>query len=503
MADSTCIGCGRALETERCGFCGVASRPGGFVTEALVVQGPFGRMHRARGPDGAAVAVKELTFAAVPDAARVEAFEREGAFLQQLSHPSIPRFVAAFREGEGVGLRLYLASAWIEGESLASRLARGPLREPDLIDLARQLLGVLQHLHGRTPALLHRDVKPANVLLQPDGRWVLVDFGSARQLSGERTFGSSLVGTFGYAPPEQLGGTVDATSDLYALGATLLHAATGSAPSELLAPDLSLKVPPTVPLQLRSLLVGLLARRPEDRFPSATHALAALDAPAVVPVHRVAPEPPVRSGFVVALAVGLVLAAGAEIATLRMATAPVEAPVVRVAAVHPAGPSSPGGSARDWFQRARPACNAIEVSDWMARNPPPEGWEGEGYAAGCWVLAGKVTAARERLMRAQPADRYRAAGIVFDIAHPIADRGDDVSAGPVMDLVVEFWPNHFQALYHAGMSDHALGRNATAKPKLERFMELYTSEDGFRANARAALARIERGEPSPPSPGAH
>ena len=86
--------------------------------------------------------------------------------------------------------------------------------------------------------------------------------------------------------------------------------------------------------------------------------------------------------------------------------------------------------------------------------------------------------------------RYRAAGIVFDLAHPVADAGDDVSAAAVMNLVLESWPNHFQALYHAGMSDYSLGNHGRARTHLARFLELYPTEDGFRRNAKDALAKL-------------
>src|SRR5256886_15969667 len=105
----------------------------------------------------------------------------------------------------------------------------------------------------------------------------LVDFGSARWLTGTQTYGSTLVGTFGYMPTEQLGGTVDATSDLYALGATLLHAATGKPPSELLSSDMALRVPRDAPL--RGWIAGLVQPRRERRMHSAAAAPAALDHP--------------------------------------------------------------------------------------------------------------------------------------------------------------------------------------------------------------------------------
>src|SRR6185437_10845291 len=154
----------------------------------------------------------------------IDAVEREAKTLAQLSHPRIPRFLRSFTEGSGVGLRLYLAAEHVAGEPLSARIARGPLGESEARHIAKQVLEVLAFLHGQRPALVHRDVKPDNLILRPDGTVALVDFGTARALSGTRTFGSTLVGTFGYIPPEQLGGTVGPSSDLYALGTTLLHA---------------------------------------------------------------------------------------------------------------------------------------------------------------------------------------------------------------------------------------------------------------------------------------
>ena len=87
-------------------------------------------------------------------------------------------------------------------------------------------------------------------------------------------------------------------------------------------------------------------------------------------------------------------------------------------------------------------------------------------------------------------DRYRAAGIVFDVAHPVADAGDDRSAGPIMELVVEYWPNHYMALYHAGMSEYALEQPALARTHLQAFLSYYNQNDGWTRNARDVLARL-------------
>jgi hypothetical protein len=156
----------------------------------------------------------------------------------------------------------------------------------------------------------------------------------------------------------------------------------------------------------------------------------------------------------------------------------------------PSAPASFQGSAGAWFARIKPFCNAVEVDVQQQRLPPPPGTEGAGYAAACYALAGKIDLAR-RTIEALPADdRGTAAGIVFQIGHPVADAGDDASAGPIMRLVVEYQPENYMALYHAGISEYMLGHMDFARTHLTRFLELYRSEDGWRANAREVLGRI-------------
>jgi len=466
-----CAGCGRAGTDSRCAFCGVALAPRGYAVEKVLAQTDHGRVYRARSPDGAIVALKELQFASVPGAQQIDAFEREAATLKTLHHPRIPRYIDSFSEGEGVHLRLYLAAEFIEGEPLSARIRRGPFQEAELRDVAGQVLRVLLYLHKL--GVLHRDIKPDNLIVRPGGEVVLVDFGSARQLSGTHTYGSTLVGTFGYMPTEQLGGTVDATSDLYALGATLLHAATGKPPSELLSSDMALRVPRDAPL--RGWITGLVQPRRERRMQSAAAALAALEDPA--------PSRAVRPRFAVLAAAGAAMTALWFVRGSPPAAA--SAPAVR-----PASPATGTSSPRQWFAMAKPFCNPVEVAQLMARRPGPSGWEGAGYVAGCWALAGRIGEARSALALVPEQERWRAAGIVFDLGHPVADAGDDIAAAPIMNLVLESWPAHFQALYHAGMSDYALGNAERARTHLTEFLRLYKEEDGFTRNARDALARL-------------
>lgn len=137
---------------------------------------------------------------------------------------------------------------------------------------------------------------------------------------------------------------------------------------------------------------------------------------------------------------------------------------------------------RSWSKRAaRAGCHR-----------PPSDWQGQAYGAACYALAGKIERA-QALIDALPKDRqHQAAGIVFDIGHPIADAGDDDSAGPIMSLVERYWPNHYMALYHAGMAKYRLGQYAEAKQHLEDFLEFYDQNDGWTDSAQATLKEMSK-----------
>jgi thioredoxin-like negative regulator of GroEL len=111
--------------------------------------------------------------------------------------------------------------------------------------------------------------------------------------------------------------------------------------------------------------------------------------------------------------------------------------------------------------------------------------------AACYALAGKIDAARALISELPAGDRGRAAGIVFQVGHPVADAGDDESAGPMMELVLEFWPQNYMARYHAGMSAYILGQPGRAAAHLARFLEDYHQNDGWTRNAQTVLSRLE------------
>lgn len=158
---------------------------------------------------------------------------------------------------------------------------------------------------------------------------------------------------------------------------------------------------------------------------------------------------------------------------------------------HPTTPPfTPRGDAARWFSAIRPHCNPVEVETRHRWRAPPQTFDGAAYSAACWALAGRVDRAREIIDRLDASRRWQAAGIVFNLAHPVADAGDDRAAGPIMEMVVEYWPDHYMALYHAGMARYGLGDRDAARDYLERFLDRYDAPDGWTSSARATLAEL-------------
>ncbi|MEZ4586848.1 MAG: hypothetical protein R2909_10640 [Gemmatimonadales bacterium] len=158
----------------------------------------------------------------------------------------------------------------------------------------------------------------------------------------------------------------------------------------------------------------------------------------------------------------LALSGSAVVAASRRAGHPVDATSM------PDPIADYRGPAAGWFRLVKPYCNTVEAETVIAQHEPPEGLDGLGYAAACFALAGRIERAREYLLRADPAERWQAAGIVFEVGHPVADAGDDRSAGPIMELVVEFWPNH----YGAALTPACAARARPARPGQKHPREL-------------------------------
>ncbi len=199
----------------------------------ILGQGGMGSVYRAVDENlGVDVAVKENLFTTDEYARQ---FRLEAVILANLRHPNLPRVTDHFVIGDQ---GQYLVMDYIEGEDLRQRMERlGNIQEDEAILLGASICDALTYLHTRKPPILHRDIKPGNVKITPDGHIFLVDFGLAKVLHGNQatTTGARAM-TPGYSPPEQYGtARTDPRTDIYSLGATLYAALTGIIPEDGLA----------------------------------------------------------------------------------------------------------------------------------------------------------------------------------------------------------------------------------------------------------------------------
>jgi hypothetical protein len=225
------------------------------------------------------VALKRLTMADVPDWKAVELFEREGDALRSLDHARIPDYVDAFSVDDRDNLRFYLAQSYVEGENLQELIDAGERWDDEaLVDFLDQMLRILSYLGARRPPIVHRDLKPRNIIRDPDGNYHLVDFGAVQTALASASGSSTVIGTGGFVPVEQLMGRATPRSDLYALGATAVYLASGVHPSQMDTTALQIKFRRHTRIEprLATIIETLLAPQPEDRYASARDARSAL-----------------------------------------------------------------------------------------------------------------------------------------------------------------------------------------------------------------------------------
>jgi serine/threonine protein kinase len=293
-----CAHCGKDTESSPCAHCGSpALLDGRFRLERLVGQGASACTYQAIDADGRAVAIKELPLRRAKDDKALELFHREARVLKQLKHPAIPAWIEDFIAGEGKQQALYIVQEFIDGTSLADELDAHRYDEDEVLDIVDELAGVLDYLHTRSPPVIHRDIKPDNVLRRAhDNRLMLVDFGSVRDSLKHPEFGGSTVtGTFGYMAPEQYRGDATPCSDVYGLGALGITLLSRRPPHTML--DLHRKLhfrdhvrstPPVL-----KLFDSLLQVDPEHRIQSADGVHAAIDiARGLVPIGAPPPGMP-------------------------------------------------------------------------------------------------------------------------------------------------------------------------------------------------------------------
>lgn len=227
-----CIRCETPFDPvalQACPSCGLSTVLRGVCRlEGLLGEGRTSRVYSARAlRDGAPFAIKVMTLGSEADWETRERFEHGALLLQQLTHPLLPRAYGVWHDDEG---RIFLAQERFFGGTLHERLsgtAAAHLDPRQVRALLGKLLELLVFLHGRVPPVLHRDIKPTNIMFRSAEDWepVLLDFDTVAAAPSQRS-GLTMVGTPGYAAPEQLIGEPEAASDLYSLGATLLAVVT-------------------------------------------------------------------------------------------------------------------------------------------------------------------------------------------------------------------------------------------------------------------------------------
>lgn len=223
-------------------------------------------------------AVKEVRKDGVLDFEAVkQGLVAETDILKKLSHPNLPSIIDVIDTDDS----FIIIMDYIQGNSLNKTLREyGAQPQEYVIEWAKQLCDVLGYLHSRQPAIIYRDMKPANIMLKPDGKIALIDFGTAREFKEKNLADTTCLGTVGYAAPEQFGGMgqTDARTDIYCLGATLYHLVTGCNPSE---PPYEMqpirRINPSLSSGLERIILKCTQRNPDDRYQSAAELMYALE----------------------------------------------------------------------------------------------------------------------------------------------------------------------------------------------------------------------------------
>lgn len=263
-----------------------------------VTSGGMGSLYEAKDINngGTRCAIKKMLehLVEVEESAVFRAkFEAETSFLCTLNHEGIPRLYNAFVRDS----TYYIVMEFVQGPNLEQeleervRLTGAAFPSDVLVEDACQVLDILAYLHGQQPPLIHRDVKPANLIREyPSGRIKLVDFGLARSLTGDKKT-MTQIGTLGYSPLEQLQGRPDPTSDLYALGVTMHHLLTGIVPTPLSIPPIR-ELAPNLDEELARIIDKACSPKPEGRYPKATEMADALRQWQLERTPRTPPPPP-------------------------------------------------------------------------------------------------------------------------------------------------------------------------------------------------------------------
>lgn len=251
---------------------------GRYRVAELIGEGGMAEVHRAEDALlERSVAVKILRPQYATDPEFLARFQQEARFAARLTHPNI----ASTYDVGSDGTTHYIVMEYVDGRSLKAAIeAGGPIPVAQAVDIAIQILSALSFAHQK--GLVHRDVKPQNVLLGPDGQVKVVDFGIARAAKGSQTTTGIVLATVQYGSPEQLSGQpATESSDIYSLGVVLYEMLTGRLPFDAESsvavalkhvqspPPPPRKVNPAIPPALEAIVMKALAKTPAERFASA------------------------------------------------------------------------------------------------------------------------------------------------------------------------------------------------------------------------------------------
>ncbi len=247
----------------------------------ILGKGGVGVTYRARDIEtNWIVAIKALSLKRAKDWKAIELFDREAKILAQLNHSAIPKYIDSFQVDTEIDRQYYIVQTLAEGQSLFDAVVSG--WEPTIDetkDIAVRVLEILIYLHALHPPVIHRDIKPQNIIRNTDGKIYLVDFGAVQDTYYTVTGGSTVVGTYGYMAPEQFRGQAYLSTDLYGLGTTLLYLLTGTDPAIL--PQQKLKIDfsdfVSLPSDFANWIDRLLEPEPTRRFETAELAVEILN----------------------------------------------------------------------------------------------------------------------------------------------------------------------------------------------------------------------------------